>query len=154
MARICNHVRIKENNNVIRLFSTKLTANLKTSAQVDLIGPPDPITNLRPIIFAIPKNESKLERKYRKAREDTQNWNHNFWTKHNISFIEERKQFQENLKSKGKTSITADDMSVFYKDFLDKNWHNHFNYNISWYKKNIRLLFLEMGVRISKFKFR
>ncbi|XP_017880377.1 APOPT family protein CG14806, mitochondrial [Ceratina calcarata] len=157
MERICNYAQIKRSNNVVRLFSAKVSPNLKLptpSAHCDLIGPPDPISNIRPIIVARSENESKLEKIYREAREDTQTWNQHFWTKHNIRFIKERKQFQENLKKEGKTSITADDMSVFYKEFLDKNWHTHFNYNIAWYRRNIKLLFLEFGVRISKLKFR
>lgn len=71
-----------------------------------------------------------------------------------LNVLQERKQFQETLKAQGKTSITADDMSVFYKEFLDKNWQIHLNYNIAWYKRNVKLLFLEIRVRISKLKFR
>ncbi|XP_053983588.1 cytochrome c oxidase assembly factor 8 [Hylaeus volcanicus] len=154
MARACNYTQIKLYNNVIRLFSTTVHSNLQTTIKPDIIGPPDPISNLRPIKFSIPWNETNLEKKYREAREDTQLWNQNFWVKHNTSFIKERKQFQENLKAQGKTSITADDMSVFYKHFLDKNWKNHFNYNIAWYKRNIKLLFLEIGARVIRLKFK
>ncbi|XP_043515869.1 COA8 family protein CG14806, mitochondrial [Frieseomelitta varia] len=155
MARVCNYVQRKQwSNNVIRLFSAKVSPNLKSPVQVDLIGPPDPVSNLRPIIFARSENESRLEKKFREAREDTQLWNQNFWTEHNNNFQKERSQFQETLKAQGKTSITADDMSVFYKEFLDKNWQMHFNYNIAWYKRNIKLLLLEIRVRISKLKLR
>ncbi|KAK2576703.1 hypothetical protein KPH14_005363 [Odynerus spinipes] len=108
------------------------------------IGRPDPVSHLRPIIFKRPQNETKLEKTYREAREDTQLWNQTFWTKHNNSFTRERKQFQETLKAQGKTTLTADEMSVFYKNFLDKNWRMHLDYNISWYKKNFRLLLLEL----------
>ncbi|XP_076291034.1 cytochrome c oxidase assembly factor 8 isoform X2 [Lasioglossum baleicum] len=144
MARVCNYAQLKCYNNVTRLISTKTVPNLKTPTQADIIGPPDPVSNLRPIIFAKPKNETHLERKYRETREATQIWNQNFWTRHNTCFIEERKRFQEKLKSQGKTSITADDMSVFYKQFLDRNWRTHLNYNIAWYKRNIELLLLEI----------
>ncbi|XP_033334646.1 cytochrome c oxidase assembly factor 8 [Megalopta genalis] len=154
MARACIFTQLKHCNNVTRLFSTKTISNLKSATQADIIGPPDPVSNLRPIIFAKPKNETNLEKKYREAREATQIWNQNFWTRHNASFTEERKQFQDKLKDQGKTSITADDMSVFYKQFLDKNWKTHLNYNIIWYKRNIKLLLLEIRVRVSKLKFK
>lgn len=68
--------------------------------------------------------------------------------------FQERKEFQELLKAQGKEALTADDMSVFYKQFLDKNWQSHFNYNIAWYKKNIQILLLGILVNISKFKFK
>ncbi|CAD6208326.1 GSCOCG00003332001-RA-CDS [Cotesia congregata] len=131
------------------------TSNLKNESQErDIIGPPDEVSNLRPIIFVKPSNETKLEKDYREAREATQNWNKKFWFDHNSKFIKERKEFQKELEANGNKSITADEMSVFYKNFLDKNWKNHFNYNISWYQQNIRILFLELKVRLSKFKFK
>ncbi|XP_066585257.1 COA8 family protein CG14806, mitochondrial [Prorops nasuta] len=137
---------------------TQKQSNLKDTSPIaissDLIGPPDSVSNLRPIIFATSENETNLEKKFREAREDTQIWNQSFWSKHNSTFILERKKFQENLKAKGKESITADDMSVFYKKFLDKNWRTHFNYNVGWYKRNFNLLLLEIRVRLAKLKFK
>ncbi|XP_076167951.1 cytochrome c oxidase assembly factor 8 isoform X2 [Ptiloglossa arizonensis] len=88
MARACNYTQVKLYNNIIRLLHTKTHFNLKTPLRTDIIGPPDPISNLRPIIFAKYNGEKKLETQYRKAREDTQLWNQNFWTQHNTSFIE------------------------------------------------------------------
>lgn len=64
--------------------------------------------------------------------------------------FQERKQFQELLKVQGKKKLTADDMSVFYKQFLDKNWQSHFNYNLAWYKRNIKILFYGIAAKISK----
>jgi len=59
------------------------------------------------------------------------------------------------LKAQGKITLTADDMSVFYKQFLDKNWRSHVDYNFAWYKKNIKILFLGIAVKISQlFKFK
>lgn len=66
--------------------------------------------------------------------------------------FQERKRFQELLRAQGKTEITADDMSVFYKQFLDKNWQSHFNYNVSWYKRNIKILLYGIAAKISKLK--
>lgn len=135
-----------------RLLSTR-TINFKNDRQQhDIIGPPDPVSNLRPIVFARPAKETYLEKKYREHREDTQRWNQEFWFKHNTNFTKERKEFQESLKAQGKVEVTADDMSVFYKRFLDKNWQSHFNYNISWYKRNLMILLFGIAVSISKFK--
>ncbi|XP_011259104.1 apoptogenic protein 1, mitochondrial [Camponotus floridanus] len=135
-----------------RLFNTE-TDKLKSNQQThDLIGPPDPVSNLRPIIFARSAKETYFEKKYLDLREETQQWNQEFWLKHNTNFVKERKQFQELLKAQGKTNITADDMSVFYKKFLDKNWQSHFNYNKSWYKRNIKILLYGIAAKISKLK--
>lgn len=53
----------------------------------DMIGPPDPVSNLRRIIFRAPTNENDLEKKYRKLRTEVQEWNQNFWTQHNSQFF-------------------------------------------------------------------
>lgn len=47
--------------------------------------------------------------------------------------------------------LNADEMSDFYKDFLDKNWKTHVKYNVEWYKKNFRILFLSLAVHIQSF---
>jgi hypothetical protein len=48
--------------------------------------------------------------------------------------------------------LTADEMSVFYKTFLDKNWKVHVQYNAEWYRKNIALVILALRVKIFKVK--
>lgn len=46
--------------------------------------------------------------------------------------------------------VTADEMSVFYKTFLDKHWYVHLNYNIEWYKKNGWLIVLAIRTNLYK----
>lgn len=52
-----------------------------------MIGPPDPISNLRPVVYHIPRNEQEIEKAFRLRREEVQKWNEAFWRKHNQSFI-------------------------------------------------------------------
>ncbi|XP_015119843.1 apoptogenic protein 1, mitochondrial [Diachasma alloeum] len=147
------HLRLAE-----RLYSQAPPSNPKKQDDnwktIDMVGPPDPVSNLRPVAFAKPQTETEVEKEFREAREATQEWNNKFWSEHNARFIAERKEFQSKLKAEGKESVTADEMSVFYKKFLDSNWKNHVNYNYSWYKQNIKILFLEVRVRLSKMKFK
>lgn len=64
------------------------TDKLKSNQQThDLIGPPDPVSNLRPIIFARSAKETYFEKKYLDLREETQQWNQEFWLKHNTNFV-------------------------------------------------------------------
>ncbi|EZA60403.1 hypothetical protein DMN91_010479 [Ooceraea biroi] len=150
-----NH-RVKYLTKLCRPFSMKredLQGNRRLHPP-DTIGPPDPVSNLRPIVFARPAKETYLQKRYRELRDETQQWNHAFWSKHNTSFVEERKQFQESLKAQGKITLNADDMSVFYKRFLDKNWQSHVSYNIAWYKRNVQILLFGIAAKISQFKFK
>lgn len=61
-------------------------SKLSTDARCDAIGKPDPISNLRPIKFFIPEKETELEKLFRIERFRVQEWNNEFWTKHNNTF--------------------------------------------------------------------
>ncbi|XP_029767961.1 apoptogenic protein 1, mitochondrial isoform X2 [Terrapene carolina triunguis] len=68
----------------------------------DWIGPPDRQSNLRPIVFHIPKNESSLGRRLREFRQETQVWNQQFWASQNVSFRKGKEEFvYSRLKAKG-----------------------------------------------------
>lgn len=52
----------------------------------DWIGPPDKHSNLRPVIFYVPPEESPLERRLREARQEAQACDQRFWARHNRTF--------------------------------------------------------------------
>lgn len=58
----------------------------EASSTHDWIGPPNPLSNLRPIVYHIPENETKLEKRLRHLRQDTEDWNQDFWANQNITF--------------------------------------------------------------------
>ncbi|KFV81631.1 hypothetical protein N308_01621, partial [Struthio camelus australis] len=126
----------------------------------DWIGPPDKYSNLRPVIFYVPQNESLLERRLRELREETQAWNQRFWARQNVSFQQEKEEFiYSRLKAKGlkmrdetgqKATLNAEEMADFYKDFLSKNFRKHMHYNRDWYKRNFTITFLMGQVALER----
>ena len=74
------------------IFQKREKLKIKSSAPPnitsDWIGPPDSVSNLRPIKFYIPSDETELQKCYRLQREKVQQWNQQFWLKHNIKFVE------------------------------------------------------------------
>lgn len=52
----------------------------------DWIGPPNPLSNMRPIVYRIPENETQLEKRLRHLRQETEDWNHEFWSLQNLTF--------------------------------------------------------------------
>lgn len=52
-----------------------------------MIGPPDPLSNLRPVAYHVPRDEQEIEKAFRTRSEEVQKWNEAFWRKHNQSFI-------------------------------------------------------------------
>ncbi|KAM9068145.1 cytochrome c oxidase assembly factor 8 isoform X2 [Sarcophilus harrisii] len=115
----------------------------------DWIGPPDRYSNLRPIKFYIPENESPLEQQLRKLRQETQEWNQQYWANQNQTFNKEKEAFiHSRLKARGlglkdetgkKITLNAEEMADFYKDFLSKNFQKHMYYNRDWYKRNFTI---------------
>ncbi|KAJ3642453.1 hypothetical protein Zmor_025241 [Zophobas morio] len=118
---------------------------------VDIIGAPDSISNLRPIIRKKLGNETALQRQLREMQNATQEWNQEFWANHNANFIKERQRYiNQRHKAGEKTPLSAEEMSEFYKSFLDKNWERHLKYNFEWYRKNFALLILAFRVGLEK----
>ncbi|BES95580.1 Uncharacterised conserved protein (DUF2315) [Nesidiocoris tenuis] len=122
------------------------TAAVTITRTKDLVGPPDPLSNIRPITFYVSSSETCLEKKYRLRRQAVQTWHQNFWSKHNSAFVKERKEFEQSKQHQ----ITSDEMSVFYKAFLDKYWLIHLKYAKQWYKHNFDLLGLAAQVQLTK----
>ncbi|KAK2852734.1 hypothetical protein Q7C36_007935 [Tachysurus vachellii] len=131
------------------------------ASKYDWIGPPDKLSNLRPIIYHIPENETTLERKLRHLRQDTEDWNHDFWTRQNITFSKEKEEYiQSQLKAKGlterdengrKRNLNSEEMATFYKHFLDKNYEKHAAYNKEWYQRNFTITTLMARVTLHNF---
>ncbi|KAK0045747.1 APOPT family protein Y39B6A.34 mitochondrial [Biomphalaria pfeifferi] len=127
----------------------KIQQQPPVSGKFDLIGPPDPISNVRPIQFHVPLKETATEKSFRLRHSEILQWNQNFWAHHNSSFFKEKENYileHQEIDSDGKTSISAEKLSVFYKRFLDENRISHLNYNREWYKQNISLLWPALKV--------
>lgn len=121
-------------------------------SKYDWIGPPDRYSNLRPIKYFVPADESPSERKLRELRQETEDWNQKFWAHQNLTFLKEKEEFiiskfhslglgQRDEEGRKRT-LDAEVMSGFYKDFLSKNFAKHAQYNREWYKRNFTITFL------------
>ena len=124
------------------------------SGKYDLIGPPRKISNLRPVKFAVSSEETELQARLRSLRQETQKFNQDWWTKHNTDFRLGREEFiKDILKTKypnepDKTTLSADEMSIFYGDFMNKHWRSHLDYNKEWQKRNWTIIWLMFRVNL------
>ncbi|GAB0095345.1 COA8 family protein CG14806, mitochondrial [Sergentomyia squamirostris] len=146
-------------NGFIRMYTSAVESKESSSLKeppspnlinTDFVGPPDKISNLRLVVRHIPKNETPLQQRLRLRQIEIEEYNQKFWSNHNTRFFAERDEFIAAHKSHPEDSLSADQMSVFYKAFLDKNWKIHFYYNISWYIKNISLMILAFRVELAR----
>lgn len=153
-SRLCSSAQTGQQNKT----RTRSTFRPAPSSTHDWIGPPNPLSNLRPIVYHVPENESELEKRLRHLRQETEDWNHDFWTNQNINFSKEKEAFIiSQLKAKGlarrdedgrRRSLNSEEMAVFYKSFLDKNRIRHANYNKEWYRRNFTITLLMARVTL------
>ena len=128
----------------------------------DWIGPryPDQ-SNVRKVRFRKPQNESPLEQKFRLLREDTEEWHVLQWNEHNEDFHRSKKVFmaervlekQQNSENQEETSsLSPEEMSEFYKEFLLRTRSRHLAYNWQWYRRNFHIAFLALTVRLHRLR--
>ncbi|RUS89641.1 hypothetical protein EGW08_002562 [Elysia chlorotica] len=132
------------------LTSKKESKKLKISSSgpvvrnSDIYGPPDPVSNIQTIHFHVPPDETPTEKMFRLQRSEVLEWNHKFWANHNTKFFKEKGEYVKNLEPSvqdgNKKTTPAEQMSVFYRKFLNENREEHLRYNKEWYKKNLSLL--------------
>ncbi|XP_055390100.1 COA8 family protein CG14806, mitochondrial isoform X3 [Condylostylus longicornis] len=90
---------LKYNINFLKTFSRSLAVKSGTNPGLlskpdsktilnDYIGPPDKYSNLRPIVRAEKNNETNLEKQLREKQIEVEEWNQEFWSRHNKRFYE------------------------------------------------------------------
>ncbi|XP_040189650.1 cytochrome c oxidase assembly factor 8 [Rana temporaria] len=156
----CRYRRYGDTSGSERSAPQAITFCPPAQSKNDWIGPPDRFSNLRPIKFFVPKDESHLERKLRELRQETHEWNQRFWENQNLSFFKEKEAFIiSKLSALGlglkdeqgrKRTLDADVMADFYQDFLSKNFEKHTHYNREWYKRNLEITFLMGKVKLQR----
>lgn len=141
-SRLCS-TRHKENK-------IKIEAEPPESGRRNWVGPPDPVSNIRPIKFYRHSEETDTEKNLRQSLEETVQWNHHFWKQHNSKFFTEKEEFlEEKMRITGQKP-SVDDLAGFYRNFLDNNRQAHRQYNREWYKRNVSLLWPALQVSVIK----
>ncbi|CAH3128295.1 unnamed protein product [Pocillopora meandrina] len=147
----------------VHVFPRSLPSASSSRGKFNLVGPRHHGSNIRKIIFAKLKNESTKERYFREQQQELNTWNQNFWGKQNEKFNKSKKAFLQlrprNLETDTNKEL-ADELSKFYRDFLDGNYNVHSQYlrnyvlpfvlNRDWYRRNFHLLWT--GIQVSVFR--
>ncbi|WKY10435.1 hypothetical protein Q1695_002641 [Nippostrongylus brasiliensis] len=126
---------------------------VRMDRRYDWVGPPHPVSKIRPIKLRRVDNETELERQYRIAREELNRWSSSFWEKHNTLFDTKKAEFVEKRKKElGRIEqVSANDLSRFYKEFLDSRHVSLMDYNKEWYRRNIALCWPALKVNVLRF---
>jgi len=125
-----------------------------TDRTFNLVGPRDQKSNIRKIIYVKTRNENVLEKRFREYQEELNTWHQAFWEKQNGKFYQSKKAFLQ-LRGRDVNADTkkdfADDLSRFYKNFLDGHHQAHYQYLRAWYWRNFQLLWIGLQVTTARF---
>ncbi|EFP13388.1 hypothetical protein GCK72_021596 [Caenorhabditis remanei] len=129
------------------------SANVRMDRRFDWVGPPDNVSKIRKIMLRRVANESELERQYRTAREELNQWNSDFWAEHNQLFDRQKSDFVEKKqKALGRLEhVSANELSEFYRDFLNDRHVAMMAYNKEWYRRNLQLIWPALKVNVIRF---
>ncbi|PSR74095.1 hypothetical protein PHLCEN_2v10051 [Hermanssonia centrifuga] len=135
-----------------------------------LVGPPDPISNLRPVIYddgpSLPRSDVRhpyslkeftgdtREYQWKIQRQELDAFNHAFWIDSNTRFEAGK---QATLASLPET-CTAEDKEValsgFYRSWVIQESPRHDEYDVEWRKRNWSNILLGIRVKYQQFRSR
>uniref|UniRef100_A0A8R1E5K3 Uncharacterized protein n=1 Tax=Caenorhabditis japonica TaxID=281687 RepID=A0A8R1E5K3_CAEJA len=129
------------------------SSNVRMDRRFDWVGPPDNVSKIRKIMLRRLDNESDLEREYRTAREQLNQWNSDFWAEHNTLFDRQKTEFVERKQNElGRLEhVSANDLSEFYREFLNNRHDAMMAYNMEWYRRNLQLIWPALKVNVVRF---
>jgi len=138
-----------------------------SARRAHLVGPPDPVSNLRPVVYDddVPRPKSNVRHPYslREFRGDTREYqwkmqrqqldayNHAFWTDSNTRFAANKSAVLESLPE----SCSAEDrefaLSDFYCRWVNQEFAHQREYDVEWRKRNWSNILLSARLSYEKF---
>ncbi|KAF8136730.1 hypothetical protein EV363DRAFT_1545461 [Boletus edulis] len=145
-----------------------------------LVGPNDPISNLRPIIYTDtptpPTSHSRaqseshrphpyslheftdvphdhtLELQYKLAREQLDAFNHNYWTDSNTRFETAKQSVLASIPESASSETRENAFSEFYKKWVMQEKTRQDEYSDEWRKRNWDTILLAARIELQRFK--
>ncbi|KAI8915708.1 hypothetical protein EDD86DRAFT_221505 [Gorgonomyces haynaldii] len=105
-----------------------------------LVSQPHPLSNMRMIRAAPGTFLSAEEQHWLTIRQSQILEHHEFWKQNNIKFESQKQAFMEKIELEQQRKATSDEMSAFYKHYLESNRETHVQYNNRLWQQNIRNL--------------
>ncbi|KAF8557272.1 hypothetical protein OG21DRAFT_1482363 [Imleria badia] len=147
-----------------------------SSSSRHLVGPNDPISNLRPIIYTdtptppashsqrhvnhpyslheftdVPHDHT-LELQHKLAREQLDAFNHNYWTDSNTRFEAAKQSVLTSLPESASPKTRENALSEFYKKWVMQEKTRQNDYSDEWRKRNWETILLAARVEYQRVK--
>ncbi|KAI9570487.1 hypothetical protein HD554DRAFT_2018680 [Boletus coccyginus] len=148
-----------------------------SSVSRHLVGPNDPISHLRPIIYTdtpAPHSRGQLEShvnhpyslheftdvqhdhalqlQYNLAREHLDAFNHNYWTDSNTRFETAKQSVLASLPESASSETRENALSEFYKKWVMQEKARQDEYSAEWQTRNWNTIILAARVEYQRFK--
>ncbi|KAH9952016.1 hypothetical protein B0H21DRAFT_715369 [Amylocystis lapponica] len=155
---------------MLRLQSPRLLfRSFHTSpARCHLVGPSDPVSNLRPIIYDdAPPVPAELdarhpyslteftgdtrEYQWKMQRQELDAYNHAFWSDHNSRFEAAKSAVLESLPQTASVEDREFALSHFYKSWVAQEQVHHREYGAQWRRRNWTSILLGARLHYEKF---
>ncbi|KAH7107509.1 hypothetical protein BKA62DRAFT_683592 [Auriculariales sp. MPI-PUGE-AT-0066] len=137
----------------------------------DLVGPPDPVSNLRKVVYdreaqtktlhpysvnEFPADSNltspdaarvRLDLEWNIARGRMDAFHHSFWADNNLRFHEEKAATLEAVPAPRTPAMVDAALDVFYREWTDQEHARMLIYNRAWHRANRHLLLLALRKR-------
>jgi hypothetical protein len=148
-----------------------------SSASRHLVGPNDPLSNLRPIVYTdtpsptpstleshashpyslheftdSAPHDHTLELQHTLAREQLDAFNHNYWTDSNTRFETAKQSVLTSLPESAASETRENALSEFYKKWVMQEKMRQDEYSTEWRKRNWGTILLAARVEYQRFK--
>jgi len=157
---------------LLRVLSSSRRSFHASSPARHLVGPNDPVSNLRPIIYTdIPTplpshaghpysldeftdvpHDHTLELQYKLARESLDAFNHYYWTDSNTRFEAAKQSVLASLPESATPEVHENALSEFFKKWVMQEKTRQDEYSNEWRKRNWENIMLAARVEYQRFK--
>lgn len=140
--------------NCFHIYTERIIRALSALSERRVVGKPQLLSRLRYVEVIRRNDETEREREYRMHYEDIQNWNNEYWSQNNELFNRSKAEYiRRNFGHMNEQeALSHDQLSDFYRDFLEENRDRHVRYNKIWYKNHISLLHSSICAKLSRLK--
>ncbi|RKP15321.1 hypothetical protein BJ684DRAFT_18338 [Piptocephalis cylindrospora] len=107
-----------------------------------LLGPPRPVSKVRPVVLPAPLDETPSERAYRIRCRKANERHEEFWHGNNALFASQL--------TNAKALEDPEALTTFYQRFAMNQQTSHREYTLWWWKENFILLGLAIRARLSR----
>lgn len=140
--------------NFFHIYTERILRSFSALSEQRIVSKPQLLSRLRYVEVIKRQDETRDERAYRLHYEELQKWNNHYWAENNELFNKSKADYiKRNFGNiDEQEALSHDQLSDFYRDFLEENRDRHVEYNRIWYGNHLSLLSNSINAKLSRLK--